>query len=357
MARIRSVKPAFFTDESLAEVSRDARLLAIALFTQADREGRLEDKPRTIKLGAFPWDDVDVDVLLDELAQINFIVRYEVDGRQYLAIRTFGKHQRFSGKEEKTKSDLPSPPGSNGEAMGGERLPRKEERGKREEEREEERDVAHERVHASEPPPSTSKSAPKGSASLYTAEQLAAIAVSLPSAALVKPEQVPEQIAIHLRGEYPRDDFALVHSRWQELGPSLRADWCAEALSRPEVQAKRDRDRMRSAARHIGKALQDGFDLLIEDRVGKTPPNLVQFPAPSTEPPLYADKPWYGPWVVDAHCTFRNDYERFEDCLDMRSRGGRAIDRKGCRAAFEAGGLVAGMDFLWALLHPAQVTG
>lgn len=289
MARIRSVKPSFFTDETLAEVSRDARLLAIALFTQADCKGRMEDRPRTIKLGAFPWDDVDVDALLDELQAIDFICRYKVDGRAYLQIRTFEKHQRLTGKEAMTDSELPGQHSGNiGETPVPYQLPRKGKGKGKEEEREE--NVAH----ACEPPLDR-PTPPPTSKETYTDEQLSAVAISLPSAAFVKPYQVPEQIAIHLRSDYPRDDFRLVHDRWHALGASLRMDWCAEALGRPEVQAKRDRDMMRSAARHIGKALQDGFDLLTEDRVGKPDGNLVKFPA---APPGFAERPWLDVWIT-----------------------------------------------------------
>lgn len=98
MARIRTVKPDFFLDEDLADVPIAARLLFIGLWCLADREGKLQDRPKRIKAELFPWDNVNVDDLLAKLHP-RHIVRYEVDGVPYLWIRTFTKHQRPNVKE------------------------------------------------------------------------------------------------------------------------------------------------------------------------------------------------------------------------------------------------------------------
>lgn len=119
MRRIRTIKPEFFQDEKVAEVSLAARLLFVALWTMADREGRLEDRPRVIKLGAFPWDDgVEVETVLQELAGVGFIERYSADGKPYIQIRNFAKHQRPNHRE--APSNIPSPayPGTPGKARG-----------------------------------------------------------------------------------------------------------------------------------------------------------------------------------------------------------------------------------------------
>ena len=97
--RIRTIKPEFFTDEGLAELSIPTRLLFIALWTMADREGRLEDKPRSIKLASFPWDEVDVETSLGDLAAGGFIARYTVEGKPYIEITNFLKHQRINTRE------------------------------------------------------------------------------------------------------------------------------------------------------------------------------------------------------------------------------------------------------------------
>ena len=96
MARIRTIKPGFFKNEQLAELSFAHRLLFAGLWTLADRDGRLEDRPKRIKADLFPYDDVDVAAMLNDMARgtDSLIVRYEVDGRGYIWIRKFGEHQR-----------------------------------------------------------------------------------------------------------------------------------------------------------------------------------------------------------------------------------------------------------------------
>lgn len=107
MARIRSLKPGFFTNEHLAELPFEARLCFAGLWTLADREGRLEDRPRRIKAALFPYDDVDVNDMLQGLSERGFIVRYTADGVAYLAIPTFLEHQR--PKTDETLSVIPAP--------------------------------------------------------------------------------------------------------------------------------------------------------------------------------------------------------------------------------------------------------
>jgi len=99
MPRVRLLKPSFFTNDALGEVEPLGRLLFAGLWCIADREGRLHDRPRRIKAEVLPYDDVDVNHLLDELAARSLIVRYEVDGRRYVQVTTFGKHQRPHARE------------------------------------------------------------------------------------------------------------------------------------------------------------------------------------------------------------------------------------------------------------------
>lgn len=110
MSRIRSIKPDFFLDEDLATVSPLARLLFIGLWTLADRDGLLEDRPARIKAAVFPYEPPAFDVigLLTELEAGRFIQRYEVDGKACVSIRNFAKHQRPHVKE--TSFGLPPPP-------------------------------------------------------------------------------------------------------------------------------------------------------------------------------------------------------------------------------------------------------
>ncbi len=100
MARIRMIKPEFFDDPDLADVSAMARLFFIGLWTQADKAGRLVDDPRRLKARIFPYDTVNVGALAVELHGKDMIRRYHGDdGQSYIWIRSFLKHQRPHPKE------------------------------------------------------------------------------------------------------------------------------------------------------------------------------------------------------------------------------------------------------------------
>lgn len=100
MARIRSIKPDFFRSEDVARLTPLARLLFIGLWTIADREGRLLDRPRRISVDVFPYDDdFDIGALLAELTSGGVISRYEADGKKCIQIANFLKHQRPHPKE------------------------------------------------------------------------------------------------------------------------------------------------------------------------------------------------------------------------------------------------------------------
>ncbi|EOG4614371.1 hypothetical protein ACLD9I_004006 [Pseudomonas aeruginosa] len=100
MARARNIKPGLFENEDLMELGPFDRLLFIGLWTLADREGRLEDRPRRIKVKLFPGDDYDVDQGLAALAARGFITRYEVQEFAVIEVANFHKHQKPHGTEK-----------------------------------------------------------------------------------------------------------------------------------------------------------------------------------------------------------------------------------------------------------------
>ncbi len=97
--RTRDLRPAFFKNEELSEVGALTRLLFAGLWTIADRDGKLEDRPKKIKAEVLPYDDCNVDLMLNELFQMGFIKRYQVDGKAYIKITNFNKHQKVHPKE------------------------------------------------------------------------------------------------------------------------------------------------------------------------------------------------------------------------------------------------------------------
>lgn len=110
MARTRQIKPEFFKHERLAELSPLHRLLFIGLWCQADRDGRLEDRPMRLKVEILPYEKCDVDAMLTDLERHSdrLIVRYEAGGRHFIKIPHFGKHQSPHPKE--VVSELPDLP-------------------------------------------------------------------------------------------------------------------------------------------------------------------------------------------------------------------------------------------------------
>lgn len=116
MSRIRSIKPEFFTDEDVAGLSPWAQLLFIALWTHADKAGRLEDRPARIKVCCQPYSSQKIYSLLAELVRGGFIYRYTHDGKGFIQIRSWTKHQLCHRDEP--SSSIPAPDGRVDPPMG-----------------------------------------------------------------------------------------------------------------------------------------------------------------------------------------------------------------------------------------------
>ncbi len=122
MARIRTIKPEFWTDERLTECSLSARLLFIAALNFADDYGNLDRSARQLKGQAFPHDDIDCDALIRELLRAGSLIEYKVADSLYLHIKNFEKHQLINHKSKprlplyddsvRTPMQLPEPSGS-----------------------------------------------------------------------------------------------------------------------------------------------------------------------------------------------------------------------------------------------------
>lgn len=104
MARIRTIKPEFFTSADVTSMSPLARLLFIGLWGIADREGRMKWRPADFKLQVLPGDVCDIQSLCDEIIERGMVVLYG-DGFAY--IPSFLDHQSINPRE--TISKLPPP--------------------------------------------------------------------------------------------------------------------------------------------------------------------------------------------------------------------------------------------------------
>ncbi|WP_343347610.1 hypothetical protein WJT74_05070 [Sphingomicrobium sp. XHP0239] len=94
MSRIRSVHPGLWTDERFVSVSVEARLLAIGIWNECDDQGSFEWAPLKLKMRLLPADHVDAEALLGELEDARLVLKYEVDGKAYGAVRNFQRYQR-----------------------------------------------------------------------------------------------------------------------------------------------------------------------------------------------------------------------------------------------------------------------
>lgn len=96
MARIRTIKPEFWTDEDMAEVSEAACLLAIGLLNYADDEGFFNANPKLIKAAVFPIREpsVTIPVMLRELSNQGYLTLFSTsDSKHFGVINNFAKHQ------------------------------------------------------------------------------------------------------------------------------------------------------------------------------------------------------------------------------------------------------------------------
>jgi hypothetical protein len=106
MARIRTIKPDFWTDEKLTECSLSARLLFIGLWNFADDNGNLVASAKKIKMQIFPADNIDCQPLLNELIAQGVLIEYSVNCDKYLNIKNFSKHQKIN---RPSSSSIPQP--------------------------------------------------------------------------------------------------------------------------------------------------------------------------------------------------------------------------------------------------------
>jgi hypothetical protein len=119
MARIRTIKPEFFQHETLFEAEETSklplRLAYVGLWTQCDRDGRFEWRPRQLKLNVLPYDNCDFSAVLSTLESNGFIVRYDADGKSFGCIPSWTEHQYINSREP--SSTIPAPTETNTEKI------------------------------------------------------------------------------------------------------------------------------------------------------------------------------------------------------------------------------------------------
>lgn len=112
MARIRSVHPDICVSETIEALGDpDLEVTFVRLWTHCDDHGRCPDNLLLIKAAIYPLKErVNARVLdgwLDQLAVAGLIVRYEVDGKKYLAVSSWDEFQHPNRPKD---SKCPAPP-------------------------------------------------------------------------------------------------------------------------------------------------------------------------------------------------------------------------------------------------------
>jgi hypothetical protein len=97
MARIRTIKPEFWTSEQIVECSMSARLLFIGLWNFCDDNGIHPYTLKTIKMEIFPGDEIKLNTIenwMNELEKNGLIKTYHIDDKRYLLV-TGWQHQKI----------------------------------------------------------------------------------------------------------------------------------------------------------------------------------------------------------------------------------------------------------------------
>lgn len=111
MARIRTVKPEFWHDETIGELSANARLLFLCSLNLADDEGLLSWNASFLRAQAFMFDDVTIsetESCMSELINGKIVFEYrDQKNKKYGWILNFRKHQKID-RPQKPKHPVPS---------------------------------------------------------------------------------------------------------------------------------------------------------------------------------------------------------------------------------------------------------
>ncbi|QCR53221.1 hypothetical protein C1N80_06250 [Brachybacterium sp. SGAir0954] len=111
--RIRSIRPEFWSSEDIAAMDWTTRLVFIGLWSYVDDNGVGRDVEKLIVADLFPLEDDPRDTLatvsrsLARLSEGGQITRYTLEGRPYLHITAWTKHQRID-KAAKSRYPLPT---------------------------------------------------------------------------------------------------------------------------------------------------------------------------------------------------------------------------------------------------------
>jgi hypothetical protein len=104
MARIRTIKPEFWTSLTISALPAEVALTFIGLWNHCDDYGRCLDESRLVKAAVHPLRDAMtiavVESHLQQLEAHGLIVRYESEGRRVLQVRSWEEHQKVEKRRD-----------------------------------------------------------------------------------------------------------------------------------------------------------------------------------------------------------------------------------------------------------------
>ncbi len=106
MARIRTIKPEFWEDEKLSQLSLPCRLFYIGCWNFADDFGVIKSNAALLKSWIFPYDEnlrvSEIKKWIDALVDAQMLVPIIYNRESYCIIRTFRNHQTIDKRYEKS---------------------------------------------------------------------------------------------------------------------------------------------------------------------------------------------------------------------------------------------------------------
>ena len=102
MAKIRGIKPEFWTDETVVSLKIPTRLFFLGLWNFCDDQGVFEWKPLELKMKIFPADNFDVEKTLRELVVSTCVKKFTHENKDYGIVVNFTKHQKPDKRYFKT---------------------------------------------------------------------------------------------------------------------------------------------------------------------------------------------------------------------------------------------------------------
>jgi len=109
MARIRTIKPDFWTSEKVVNCLPMARLMFIGIWNFCDDNGVFAGGAKALKMRVLPGDDLtttEIDELKQQLIDSGLLREYSVNGKNYIIVVGWAKHQKINKPQD---SSNPTP--------------------------------------------------------------------------------------------------------------------------------------------------------------------------------------------------------------------------------------------------------